>query len=419
MTRKIPRRAATKPPRRTSGKKAKKAPKKAADAYPDSSWWNSYRRLLRYVKRTGDARVPAEHVEYSFQLGQWVRTQRSRRLRLSDEQTDALANLPGWVWDVGEAQWSMAYKHLLRYTKRTKHSRVPKSHIEDGFKLGQWVKTQRVRKSGLSRQRVRALEQLPGWVWSVNEARWYENFDYLRQYYKREKHVHVPAGHVENGFVLGTWLYAQRRAFQAKKMPKERVRLLNSLSKDWKKPPKRARAARALKNDIKTNAFENMSTLGQTEKVYEALFGIGPIPLSDGIVLVAEHLRSDGLADYKRLRMDGPLAKSIKKAITASLKKGYVDKPSRGRIRAVLADAAEYQPDEWGFCLLESLGDDLVTRDEAIRNAVLWAAENLGLSQRKVRKTSPVYKKLTRAITATLRTGEVRTVKQKYLQFVK
>ena len=180
ITRKTPKKTTAKSPRRTSPKTTKKP----NDSYPDSAWWNSYRRLLRYVERNGDARVPAEHVEYGFQLGQWVRTQRSRRLRLSDQQTDALAKLSGWVWDVGEAQWDMAYKILLRYSKRTKHSRVPKSHIEDGFKLGQWVKTQRVRKSGLSPQRVKALEGLPGWVWSVNEARWYENYEFLRTYYE-------------------------------------------------------------------------------------------------------------------------------------------------------------------------------------------------------------------------------------------
>jgi hypothetical protein len=415
----MPSKVAKKPTKGTAKRTVKKATTKKEDDFPVSSWWNSYRRLLRFVKRAGNARVPAEHVEYNFQLGQWVRTQRSRQLRLSDEQTDALAQLPGWVWDVGEAQWNKAYKYLLRYAKRSRHSRVPKSHIEDGFKLGQWVKTQRVRKSGLSPQRVKALEKLPGWVWSVNEARWYENYDYLCAFYKREKHVNVPAGHIENGFVLGTWLYAQRRAYQAKKMPKERIKLLNTLSKDWKKPPKLAPSVRAAKKALKRNAFENMPAIEQTEKGYEALFGLGPVPMGEGIVIIAEYLKSEGLADYKRLRTDGSLAKTIKKAINSCIKKGYIDKPQRGQIRAVLADAAEYQPDEWEFCLLESLGDELVTRDEAVKNAVAWAYNNLGLKQKTVRKTSPVYKKLKLAITATIRTAEVQAVKQKYIQLAK
>ena len=101
----MPSKVAKKPTKGTAKKTLKKASTKKEDDFPVSSWWNSYRRLLRFVKRAGNARVPAEHVEYNFQLGQWVRTQRSRQLRLSDEQTDALAQLPGWVWDVGEAQW--------------------------------------------------------------------------------------------------------------------------------------------------------------------------------------------------------------------------------------------------------------------------------------------------------------------------
>jgi hypothetical protein len=419
FARKVPRKGAKKPPKGIAKRTVKKAAKKKEDDFPKSSWWNSYRRLLRFVKRVGNARVPAEHVEYNFQLGQWVRTQRSRRLRLSDEQTDALAKLSGWVWDVGEAQWNKAYKYLLRYVKRKKHSRVPKSHIEDGFKLGQWVKTQRVRKSGLSPQRIKALEKLPGWVWSVNEARWFENYDYLSSFCKREKHVNVPAGHIENGFVLGTWLYAQRRAYQAKKMPKERVRLLNKLSKDWKKPPKRVASIHASKMAIKKNSFENMPSIDRAEKVYEALFGVGPVSLGEGIVIIAEHLRSDRLADYKRLRMDGSLAKSIKKAITACIKMEYVDKPTRGHIRAVLTDASEYLPEEWEFCLLESLGDDPISRDEAVKNAVTWAAKNLGLKQKSMRKTGLVYKRLKLAITSTIKTKEVRVVKQRYIQLAK
>jgi bifunctional pyridoxal-dependent enzyme with beta-cystathionase and maltose regulon repressor activities len=117
--------------------------------------------------------------------------------------------------------------------------------------------------------------------------------------------------------------------------------------------------------------------------------------------------------------MDGSLAKAIKKALTACIKKGYVDKPQRGHIRAVLTDAREYQPDEWEFCLLESLGKELVTRDDAVKKAVTWAAENLGLTQKSVRKTSPVYKKLKLAITATIRTREVKAEKQKYIRLAK
>jgi len=97
----------------------------------------------------------------------------------------------------------------MRFVKRVKHARVPIGHIEDGYKVGIWARSQRSsyknKKKSLSPDRIRVLEAVKGWVWDSNEAEWQEGFEHLRRFVKRYKHARVPRGHIEDGYKLGIW----------------------------------------------------------------------------------------------------------------------------------------------------------------------------------------------------------------------
>ncbi len=68
--------------------------------------WERYIEALnRYVQRTGNARVPAQHTEVfddgtSVKLGPWVGYVRTRYRAglLSVERAQSLASIPGWEW---------------------------------------------------------------------------------------------------------------------------------------------------------------------------------------------------------------------------------------------------------------------------------------------------------------------------------
>ena len=68
--------------------------------------WNLYLEALNlYTLRTGNARVPASHVEHipdgtSVNLGTWVGyvRQRQRAGLLSPERVEILTATPGWQW---------------------------------------------------------------------------------------------------------------------------------------------------------------------------------------------------------------------------------------------------------------------------------------------------------------------------------
>ncbi len=88
-----------------------------------------------------------------FRLGQWVGVQRKNKDQLSPERLAKLESR-GFVWDVLGAAWDQGFAHLQQYVAEHGHTRVPATHKVDGFRLGQWVSTQRKNTDQLSAERV-------------------------------------------------------------------------------------------------------------------------------------------------------------------------------------------------------------------------------------------------------------------------
>jgi hypothetical protein len=176
----------------------------------DSQWELSFTALKGYVAREGDARVPVSHVEGAINLGNWVGSQRGRKDALSEDKQERLENLPGWTWNLVEAAWDEGFLALQKYFAIEGHTRVPQKHIEDGFRLGQWVSNQRSRKSTLSAEQIERLESVR-WVWNGRDAIWEDCFEALKRYVAREGHCRVPYDHKEDGIGLGTWVRHQKR----------------------------------------------------------------------------------------------------------------------------------------------------------------------------------------------------------------
>jgi hypothetical protein len=89
---------------------------------------------------------------------------------------------------------------------------VPVSYkTDDGYRLGQWVNTQRTTKESMNLDRRRRLEALPGWSWDVRSEQWEERFYYLERYSEKEGHCRVVQGDkTDDGFGLGIWVNKQR-----------------------------------------------------------------------------------------------------------------------------------------------------------------------------------------------------------------
>jgi len=176
----------------------------------EADWEEGFAALEKFIGREGNARVPKSYLEDAYRLGGWVQTQRSRKERSSPERISKLESLPGWTWDLLESAWEERFAALEKYVGREGHARVPKSYLEDGFRLGQWVGIQRRSKERSSPKRISRLEGLPGWVWDTNEAGWEEGFATLEKYVRREGHAHVPSSYREDGYRLGQWVVSCR-----------------------------------------------------------------------------------------------------------------------------------------------------------------------------------------------------------------
>jgi len=171
-------------------------------------------RLHQFVERQGHARVPSKHRENGFYLGGWVEHVRRAQAdcRLPRDRARLLERLPEWTWRPREDLFQGGLRVLRIFLRREGHSRVPRSHVEAGVRLGVWVANRRsdYRKGRLSRQQTRSLEKLRGWTWDSRRDSFEEGFDHLLRFLKRDGHACVPVEHVGRGFRLGAWVHKRR-----------------------------------------------------------------------------------------------------------------------------------------------------------------------------------------------------------------
>jgi hypothetical protein len=130
-----------------------------------ANWENGFRYLKSYKDREGHCRVPRQHTESGFKLGNWVVEQRLQRSRMPLERRKRLDRVD-FVWNPREMAWEHGFEHLTHFSRREGHCRVPKTFKENGFDLGSWVSVQRANKRNISAERKSRLEGL-GFVWKT------------------------------------------------------------------------------------------------------------------------------------------------------------------------------------------------------------------------------------------------------------
>ena len=132
---------------------------------------SAVRRLQAYKAQHGHVMVPFNYeAPDGFKLGIWVSSQRVAKSKgkLSKEQIAKLDE-HGFVWDATQFVWDSAVGRLQAYKAQHGHVMVPQNYQEpDGFKLGQWVKSQRAARVGgrLCAKRVAKLNE-HGFVWDA------------------------------------------------------------------------------------------------------------------------------------------------------------------------------------------------------------------------------------------------------------
>ena len=193
------------------------------------AWEEGFSKLLKFVKLEGHLRVNINAKVDDFNLGAWVRFQRTKQYSMSTERKQRLDDV-GFVWDPIAEFWEEGFSKLLQFKDVEGHCIVPKRFRVDGFNLGQWLQFQRTRRDKLSPERRQRLDDI-GFVWDPIAEFWEEGFSKLLQFRETEGHCRVSIGFKLDGFNLGAWVSNQRVAKDS--MSSERRQKLDDIGFVW------------------------------------------------------------------------------------------------------------------------------------------------------------------------------------------
>jgi ribosomal protein L7Ae-like RNA K-turn-binding protein len=226
-------------------------------------WDFNFLLLLQFRDREGHLRVPLHHVEDGKRLGAWISNQRThKRLGTLVSERDRRLNEIGFIWKAREAQsvittpggmrlnlsppcpsharrWDFNFLLLLQFRDREGHLRVPRCHVEDGNRLGAWIRSQRVKqKAGtLVSERLLRLNEI-GLNWDERKEKSVAMITALAQFKQRKGHCNVSTNHTEHlddgvKLKLGLWLVEQRYQQRHGTINAEREKQLASLGVKW------------------------------------------------------------------------------------------------------------------------------------------------------------------------------------------
>jgi hypothetical protein len=200
-----------------------------------TAWEEKYLLLKRFKAREGHCNVSHSHKEDRANLGVWVSHQRQLKTkeRLDPDRQDMLEEI-GLEWVLNSATWAEMYALLKQFKTREGQCNVPRSHTEDGIKLGVWVANQCcLKKMGtLDPDRQKCLEDI-GFEWVRHEKRWDETFSLLERFKEREQHCNIPSGHTEDGINLGRWVKKQRQFQKNGSLDGGRKKRLEEIGFEW------------------------------------------------------------------------------------------------------------------------------------------------------------------------------------------
>jgi hypothetical protein len=134
------------------------------------------------------------------------------------------------VGKFNDKRWARGFAALTKFRRREGHYCPWQRHVEDNFRLGQWVSVQRYRKDFLPVERKRLLDAI-GFAWDGRDYLWERNFAALSRFKRRKRHCCVPTFHREGDLKLGWWVATQRR--NKKEMSAKRRARLNKIGFAW------------------------------------------------------------------------------------------------------------------------------------------------------------------------------------------
>jgi len=245
------------------GDETKKTPGQVAAAF---RWNQKLKELKAYEAEHGDCLVP-QNYSANPPLGSWVSKQRKNYKRLKNGrqssitkgQIEKLETINGWEWVArgrhrkNQSIWNLRLFELQKYKQEHGHLHVPRKY-QKSPQLGTWVHNQREqykllkngRPSAMTEDRIKKLEAIDGWVWTIFECgNWNVRFSELQKYKQEHGDCLVPKRYPANP-QLGAWVNRKREQYKLLKegkmshMTQDHIDSLEELGFVWLLPEIRA-----------------------------------------------------------------------------------------------------------------------------------------------------------------------------------
>jgi superfamily II DNA or RNA helicase len=195
-----------------------------------ASWDFWFGLLEAFTEREGHCKVPVLYKANNGKtLGRWVNTQRGSKGSMLVEREKRLNDL-GFVWDAITEAWEYGFSKLLQFKEAKGHCVVPRNCELEGYKLGVWANSQRLKKDSITTERKQRLDDI-GFSLDPYEAAWEKGFSRLLQFKEAEGHCEVTKRFQVEGFRLGQWVISQR--VRKSYLPIERKQRLDDIGFVW------------------------------------------------------------------------------------------------------------------------------------------------------------------------------------------
>ena len=199
-------------------------------------WLTNYRNAEEYFKEHDNLDVPVNYkTQDGLNLYQWLKDQRLRRERLSDEQQKMLADI-GFNWiSRSAAVWEANYRRLVKYKNQYGDVNVPISYVIEGVRLGRWLSRQRDERDKLSESQQKMLMSLG--VRLDRPDPWELRYKLAEDYYAANGNLSVPVTYKPMGICLNKWLNEQKQIYRGKRAGKslsqENIARLEAIGIKW------------------------------------------------------------------------------------------------------------------------------------------------------------------------------------------
>ena len=140
------------------------------------------------------------------------------------------------MWHGDFMTWNEAYELAKAYYEENNTLIIPFSYeTKKGYKLGKWLsKNRTMYKQGLLEpEKITKLNKI-GMVWSLNDNKWNNGYEYAKKYFNDNGNLYVNKEYkTKDGFDLGIWIVNQRIAYYLNKLSDDRINLLESIGMVW------------------------------------------------------------------------------------------------------------------------------------------------------------------------------------------